>query len=63
MFFESTTEHKIYTVLTTDGSVGTVTLDRAPYPNEWIVIHTISEQGYPLRETKRFSKIISIEDL
>lgn len=51
----------IYTVLTTDNSVGTVTMDREPYDNEMVVIHLRDENGNSLWLTKRFKAVLSEE--
>lgn len=51
----------IYTVLTTDNSVGTVTMDREPYENEKLVIHVRDENGNSLWVTKTFKAVLSKE--
>lgn len=52
----------LYTVRTTDGTVGTICQEREPYENETIVIHCYDENGNGQWLTKKFDFIIDEEE-
>jgi len=51
----------IYTVVTTDNTIGTVTMNRQPYDNEKIVIHLRDDNDNSFWLTKTFKAILSQE--